>query len=489
MADDFRISRVKNQDLMTVLHNENGQGVIIKPTYGVRNAVRLGDPRTLNIHEFHFVGNGSRALVIKSNKTTATIDDCRSVGIAAPCTAEFDGFEEFETETWQSVFSWTSLGRIGLNESTRDDGTTIESRCSSGWDFLHVNSVDKCADWDYLMSARFTDTIYKISHLDGSIVWRLGGTNSDFDMAGLTFSGQHSVRHVSSTNTQTVISILDNAIKDEIQPTHTHSRGLLLKLNTSSWPMTVTKLAEYQHPHGEGAYAHARGNYQTLDSGNVLIGWSKQAIQSEHTADGKLVMDAQLVPEWLGSYRNYKFPFVGQPREKIYVVARSEQHNGKASTAVWVSWNGATEVVEWHCYKHDVSASEASNEELIASAKKIGVETQLRTDGHVESVVVKAIDRDGTILGSSRVAKVQQAGDNWSHVKEAVPALGQQHPSALLMVSMCWSLLIYLAWRKCWLQRARRCDFSRYVMAISPMLAAESEPDASNSVRRHRLYT
>lgn len=46
----------------------------------------------------------------------------------------------------------------------------------------HLNSVDKFADGDYLISSKALDTIFKVSHIDGSIVWRLGGRKSDFHM-------------------------------------------------------------------------------------------------------------------------------------------------------------------------------------------------------------------------------------------------------------------------------------------------------------------
>jgi hypothetical protein len=138
MVDDFRISNVAGEDVMTLLHNEKGQGITMKPSYTVSNAVRLGDPRTINIHEYHFVDSGTRALVIRSNKTQAAAEDVQSVHGIDSCEAEFDGFEEFETGTWKSVFKWSSFGRIGLNESTVvEDSTAGAHQCSQGgWDFL-----------------------------------------------------------------------------------------------------------------------------------------------------------------------------------------------------------------------------------------------------------------------------------------------------------------------------------------------------------------
>lgn len=52
----------------------------------------------------------------------------------------------------------------------------------------HGNSIEKLPDGDYLLSGRRTYAVYKISHKDGSIVWRLGGKKSDFKIDG-HFSG------------------------------------------------------------------------------------------------------------------------------------------------------------------------------------------------------------------------------------------------------------------------------------------------------------
>lgn len=82
--------------------------------------------------------------------------------------------------------------------------TNIENLCS------HINSVDKFYDGDYLISMRNTNTIYRVSHKTGNILWRLGGKFSDFQQDFL-FSGQHDARVVSQNDTVLIISFLDNA--------------------------------------------------------------------------------------------------------------------------------------------------------------------------------------------------------------------------------------------------------------------------------------
>jgi hypothetical protein len=43
------------------------------------------------------------------------------------------------------------------------------------WDYLHINSVDKMLNSNYLISGRHTDCIYEISGIDGTVLlasWR-----------------------------------------------------------------------------------------------------------------------------------------------------------------------------------------------------------------------------------------------------------------------------------------------------------------------------
>ena len=250
------------------------------------------------------------------------------------------------------------------------------------------------------MSARHANTIYKISGKDGSIVWRLGGHKSDFDM-NFTFSGQHHTRVQSQNRTHTIVSVMDNAISDNVpETTNAYSRGLLMALRTDKSPMTAELIAKYDHPRGD--YAHGRGSFQLLPSGNAFLGWTQYSYHSEHKANGDLIMEATMKPE-LKSYRSYKCQWVGHPTAPpdVYSVANTGR-DGSTTTAVYVSWNGATEVVAWNVYK---ATPDSETTELIASSPRRGFETGMVYQGYAEYVVVEALDRKGTVLGQSLVRK------------------------------------------------------------------------------------
>lgn len=74
----------------------------------------------------------------------------------------------------------------------------------------HLDSADRFLNGDYLLSIRFTNTVYKVSRQDGRILWRLDGSVSDYAQ-DFNFSGQHDGRIVSQNDSVTVISIFDTA--------------------------------------------------------------------------------------------------------------------------------------------------------------------------------------------------------------------------------------------------------------------------------------
>ena len=123
------------------------------------------------MHEFTTIDNGRRALMITFSAKFVDVD----LGDDAPKKMFLgnNGFSEVDTSTGLPVFSWWALDHINASESTVDHPSE-PGHVGSAWDFFHMNSVDKNADGDYLISARYTNAIYKISGKDGSIIWRFG---------------------------------------------------------------------------------------------------------------------------------------------------------------------------------------------------------------------------------------------------------------------------------------------------------------------------
>lgn len=242
-------------------------------------------------------------------------------------------------------------------------------------------------------------------------MWKLHGRQAEdgeWDMGGLSFSRQHNVRFRGFNGTHELITILDNANgQDDQDPTHDFSRGLIIALKTDGERKTAGIVQEIDHPDGKGAYAPRRGNYQILPNGHIFMGWSEQATQSEHTEDGKLVMEASLVTEWLGTYRSYKFPFVGQPSypPKASSTAYASESRNTTTTMVHVSWNGATEIKSWNLYKTTETGEPMVK---VFEKEKTGFETAMVWDGYASYVLVEAIDSSGNVVGRSNIVKTME---------------------------------------------------------------------------------
>jgi hypothetical protein len=416
---DFRVSEVLGQPMLSLIRPHSNHAVILNETYGIFKEIYIGHPDPdlnemgLNMHEFMTIDSGTKgkprfttyisttanpllpALFLTCVPKHASRNLSAAIGYDGECHAVYDGFVETDINEFQPKFTWNAYEHIGLDESyvTQDP---LEDRCGGqGWDFVHLNSIDKFPNGDYLLSGRRTYTIYKISGKDGSIIWRLGGRKSDFQ-SPITFGGQHAAKIRSHNDTHTVLSLFDNAFgPGDPETTNDASRALVLALNENT--MTVDLVQEFRHPHD--GYAEGQGNVQYLPStGHFWTCWRDQALHTEHDADGALIMEANF-EAGVRNYRSFKFPWIGRPTSPPDVrSAAAQARDGSLSTIVSVSWNGATEVRKWKIFETNPTQTA---KDLIATVDKSGFETTVWIDGYVSHVVVEAVGKAGDTLGEA----------------------------------------------------------------------------------------
>ncbi|EAU34729.1 conserved hypothetical protein [Aspergillus terreus NIH2624] len=383
---------------------DKGLGYILDQHYEPENAVRVtNDLSSFNMHDFNILDGGKTALACAYRNEFVDLGDLGRPEEYGWIVA--GGFVEMDTATGEVLFEWSSLGQIPIHESVKVLPNSPPAG-EPGWDYVHVNSIDKNAAGDYLLSARFTNTIYLISGDDGHIIWRLGGKSSDFIM-DFTFSKQHHARFVESTANRTVISFLNNA-SDELEQGEDTSAALFVELNTTASPMTARLLNRYNRP--DGSLTRLRGSVQTLPNGNVFVGWSERGFQSEHSPDGKVLMQASFASTRFSTYRSYKFPFVGRPLTPPDVVASVYgTEEADLTTIFHVSWNGATDVATWNFYAR---VARDGVPVFVGNTTKLDFETMYIADGYLDWVSVEAVDRDGNVLGTSNVHRTETPG-NW----------------------------------------------------------------------------
>ncbi|KXG47615.1 uncharacterized protein PGRI_014850 [Penicillium griseofulvum] len=377
--------------------SKKGHGAIVNNHYEVEKEVQaLNDVHDFNMHEFNIMDGGKTALACTYRSQLVSLADFGRPTEESWVTV--GGFVEVDIETSKVLVQWDSIDNVALHESNVFHESDAPAG-APGWDYVHINAVDKNKAGDYLISMRFTNTIYLISGQDGNIVWRLGGPKSDFKQ-DFTFSKQHDVKFVSSDGTRHVISFLNNA-SDEGGQDEKISSVLFIELDTSVVPMTAKVIKRINRP--DSGLTRLRGSARALPNGNVFIGWSERGYSSEHASNGDLLMTARFASDRYSTYRSYKGEFIGRPTAPPDLVASVYGTNDEdMTTIIHVSWNGATDVVQWKFY---AQAQDHGQSVLIGTVNKTDFETMFIADGYMDFVSAQAIDAAGSVMHTSKIMR------------------------------------------------------------------------------------
>lgn len=250
---------------------------------------------------------------------------------------------------------------------------------------------------------RHQSAIFLISSGDGSIIWQLGGPRSSFiHTDNFNFSSQHDAQIYSQNETHTVISFLDNA-SDGVSITADCSSALLVSLATATTPMIATVIKKWDRP--DGLYTARRGNIQFLENKNILVSWSESGYTSEFSLDGTLVQQVYSQYERFAEYRQYKFSWEASLQVSEPIAFASHVYGATkdtATTVLYASWNGATEVESWNFYSSELP-EQVQRPSLIAQMAKKGFETVAMVPGQHSFIFVEAMSKDGISLQNSTI--------------------------------------------------------------------------------------
>ena len=114
------------------------------------------------------------------------------------------------------------------------------------------------------------------------------------------------------------------------------------------------------------------------------------------------MIDAHL-PPGTASYRAFRFAWSGQPKSAPAVSARLLPTDD--STAVFASWNGATDVRSWRV----LAGSDPARLSVRASMPDSGFESSLTYPEAYPYVAVQALGAVGQVLASSPAVRVRPA--------------------------------------------------------------------------------
>lgn len=231
--------------------------------------------------------------------------------------------------------------------------------------------------------------MYKISKQTGAVIWRLGGKLSSFTMGS---EERFAWQHDATVQPGNRISVFDDG--GGVTNVETRSRGMVLALDLVHMRARLT--AQY-YP-DPSFVSTSQGSVQKLGNGNAFIGWGEQPYFSEYGSQGQLLFVGELSPQ--GSYRAYRFPWVGCPTGAPAIALRRD---AGTSMIVYASWNGATEVAGWHVLSGRSPGDMVSH----AAPDRDGFETAVVLHNPGRYVAVAALDAQGGVLGRSRVASLR----------------------------------------------------------------------------------
>jgi outer membrane protein assembly factor BamB len=382
-AMNFEVQHYRGRAVLTWMENVLGEYVVYDGSYREMARFTAANGYSGDHHEFLISPQDTALITIYD----AVPRDLSSFGGPKNGVALQGIVQELDIETGEVLFEWHSLEHVGLDETYGKPG---EDKDYPGIDYFHINSIDVDHDNNLLLSARKTSAIYKIDRESGEIIWRLGGKKSDFQMGpGTRFAFQHDARRQSDST----ITIFDNgntAFEDGFPKAVEESRALVLELDEQK--MMASLVREYTHP--DKQYADAAGNMQVLPDGDVFVGWGRAPAVSEFAHDGELLFDLRLQPENT-TYRAFRFPWIGKPSDRPALEA---DRASEGEVWLFASWNGATEVESWEV----LAGSSPGQLESVGSVPRDGFETVLSARTADPYVAVRAKDRSGRVLGTSK---------------------------------------------------------------------------------------
>jgi Arylsulfotransferase (ASST) len=388
---NFRLSHYRGEPVLSWWEGKmtregygQGEGVIVDSSYREIARVRAGNGREMDAHEFLVTPKGTALFLCYPDEVPA---DLSSLGGPSGAIIQSSVLQEVDVKTGRVLFEWRSLDHIPTEESYQPPAKV--------YDYMHLNSIGVAPDGNLLLSARCTWALYKVDRRTGSVIWRLGGKNSDFQLeSNAVFSWQHDARQP----TDSKITLFDDGaafFDDGSGETvnEPQSRGLVLDVDEKRRQARFAR--EYRQP--RPLVADSMGSFQTLPNHGALVGWGSDAVASEFSPEGKFLFDVRLGQKHT-SYRAYRYPWTAKPRDLPAVVPRRTS----AESTLYVSWNGATEVSHWlvHAGSHPRALAP------FGVAERQGFETIIPLGAFQGYARVTGLDASGRGLGTSEAVRL-----------------------------------------------------------------------------------
>ena len=306
-ANDFRTQRYHGNQVLTWWQGTVTGGLFCGTDYIYDNnfnqiaTVQAGNGYCADSHEF-LISPWNTALITIFAEATA---DLTSMGGPANQTVVNGIVQEIDIPTGNVLFQWNSADHVPFSLSH----VPLPNNANQPWDWFHLNAVHVDTDGNLLINSRHTWTTFKVDHVSGNIIWRLGGKAGSFtlaaaprqvlDQASEIFAWQHDPESLGNG----LYSYFDNEGNGG-SPELPNSRAVVVQLDENTHVATL--VASYNQP--AGLVAPSQGNVQATEEGNLFVGWGALPYFSAFDPAGNLIFNAQF-PTGVNSYRAYFLHF------------------------------------------------------------------------------------------------------------------------------------------------------------------------------------
>ncbi len=289
-------------------------------------------------------------------------------------------------QTGSLLYEWDSLTDVPTTQSQ-------EPAPSSGYfDYFHGNAISPDGS-NLIVSSRNTWGLYELDATTGDpdyghVIWQVGA-KGDAQLSGEPWCYQHDVTRLVAADTYSLFD--DGGTGPGCQPGSTEhpARGLVITVNPSTTPASVSLSTSYTH--NPPIETFATGSTQILPNGDMLVSWGVWPEVTEYSPTGAVKMDLSMTT---ASYRGLRFAWQGEPLTPPSIAATGVA--GKPF--VYASWNGSTEVTQWQVL---AGAGPSSLSPLGAPVPKTGFETAIPLADGYPYVAVEALGATGAVLSTS----------------------------------------------------------------------------------------
>lgn len=215
-----------------------------------------------------------------------------------------------------SVWSWRSRDHL-----TPADSTYLPAQAIAGCDLQHADSIDVAANGDVIVSMRHLDSVLRIRRNpggpdDGTIVWRLGGPNSNFTFVDDPYRGP-ARQHDARLGADGVLTLVDNRTERAGE----QGRAVAYQLDEANGVARMVWSAPFVAPVTGESWSGGLGSVRRQADGHTVVGWGDQARPQfvEYDADGEQVLVVDTPDSW--GYRVVKEPADAFDRAELRATA------------------------------------------------------------------------------------------------------------------------------------------------------------------------